>query len=105
MLKTTWKDQQYVERIMQRLGPSRGQFLPGTDFYQTQVSLGSDIWVPMSVRKRCFWNFADVTLADQATKSIPTDNEALSCGEPKPSWESIGFDSPLDKLIVQLQTL
>ena len=28
----------------------------------------------MSVTKSCFWNLTDVTLADEDTKSIPTDN-------------------------------
>ena len=47
-------------------------------FYRTQVNLGSDLWVRMSVRPSvstwCFWNLTDVTLADEDTKSILTDN-------------------------------
>ena len=43
-------------------------------FYRTQVSLGSGLWVPVSVCHRAFWNFADVTLANDDTNSILTDN-------------------------------
>ena len=44
-------------------------------FYRTQVNLGSDSWVRMSVRESttCV-DLTDVTLADEDTKSIPTDN-------------------------------
>ena len=39
--------------------------------------LGSDLWVPisvcLSVSERGCANLTDVTLADQATNSIPTD--------------------------------
>ena len=44
------------------------------DFYRTQVNLGSDLWVRMSVRHRRFVDLTDVTLADEDTNSIPTDN-------------------------------
>ena len=41
---------------------------PNVDFfYRTQVYLGSNPGVPMSVRPRCFWNLTYVTLTDQAT--------------------------------------
>ena len=49
---------------------------PPFDFYRTQVNLGSDSWVRMSVRHSltpCV-DLTDVTLADEDTKSIPTDN-------------------------------
>ena len=43
-------------------------------FYRTQVSLGSDLWVRFSITKRPFADLTDVTLADEDTNSIPTDN-------------------------------
>ena len=47
-------------------------------FYRTQVSLVSDLWVRMSVSewvsKRHFAHFTDVTLADEDTNSMLTDN-------------------------------
>ena len=43
-------------------------------FYRTQVNLGSDLWVRMSVRLRRFADLTDVTLAAEDTNSIPTDN-------------------------------
>ena len=47
-------------------------------FYRTQVNLGSDLWVRMSVRHKltetpCA-DLTDVTLADEDTNSILTDN-------------------------------
>ena len=62
-------------------------FLPF--FYRTQVNLGSDLWVRMSVRHRRFVDLTDVTLADEDTNSIPTDNAnraiqenvAMQCSE------------------------
>ena len=47
-------------------------------FYRTQVSLGSDLWVLMSVRpsvtERLCSDLTDVTLADEDSNSIPTDD-------------------------------
>ena len=43
-------------------------------FYRTQVNLGSDLWVRMSLTTRCFADLTDVTLADEDTNSILTDN-------------------------------
>ena len=43
-------------------------------FYRTQVNLGSDLWVPMSLTTRGFADLTDVTLADEDTNSILTDN-------------------------------
>ena len=44
-------------------------------FYRTQVSLGSDLWVLISVRQtRLCWDLTDVTLADEDSNSIPTDD-------------------------------
>ena len=43
-------------------------------FYRTQVNLGSDLWVRVSVRPRGFADLTDVTLADEDTNSILTDN-------------------------------
>ena len=44
------------------------------NFYRTQVSLGSGLWVPVSVSPSLpttdLWNFADVTLADDDINSI-----------------------------------
>ena len=45
-----------------------------SDFYRTQVYLGSDLWVRVSLTERPFWDLTDVTLADEDTNSIPTDN-------------------------------
>ena len=60
-------------------------------FYLTQVNLGSDSWVRMSVSDICA-DLTDVTLADEDTNSILTDNakraiqgnegiQAMQCGE------------------------
>ena len=43
-------------------------------FYRTQVSLGSDLWVRLSLTEGSSLNLTDVTLADGDTKSILTDN-------------------------------
>ena len=47
-------------------------------FYRTQVSLGSDLWVWAYVRQslhpRLFADLTDVTLADEDSNSIPTDD-------------------------------
>ena len=43
-------------------------------FYRTQVNLGSNRWVRLSVSPEGFWDFTDVTLADEDTNSILTDN-------------------------------
>ena len=43
-------------------------------FYRTQVSLGSDLWVRFSVTEPPFADLIDVTLADEDTNSILTDN-------------------------------
>ena len=42
--------------------------------YRTQVSLGSDLWVLMSVSTTPFADLTDVTLADEESNSIPTDD-------------------------------
>ena len=38
------------------------------------MSLGSDLWVRLSVSPRGFADLTDVTLADEDTKPILTDN-------------------------------
>ena len=44
-------------------------------FYGTQVSLGSDLWVLMSVRQsQTFADLIDVTLADEDINSIPNND-------------------------------
>ena len=47
-------------------------------FYRTQVSLGSDLWVRLSLTNKQteepFADLTDVTLADEDTNSILTDN-------------------------------
>ena len=43
-------------------------------FYRTQVSLGSDLWVLMSLHPTPFADLTDVTLADEDSNSIPTDD-------------------------------
>ena len=47
-----------------------------THFYRTQVSLGSGLWVPVSLSnsKTFGWDFTDVTLADDDTNSIVADD-------------------------------
>ena len=42
-------------------------------FYRTQVSLGSDLWVLISLSPTPFADLTDVTLADGDSNSIPTD--------------------------------
>ena len=47
------------------------------NFYRTQVSLGSGLWVPASVPtyvQDLFENFTGVTLADDDTNSILADD-------------------------------
>ena len=45
-------------------------------FYRNHVYLGSNLWVTdcQSVAGRPFWYFTDVTLADEDTNSVRTDN-------------------------------
>ena len=43
------------------------------NFYRTQVSLGSDLWVLMSLTDRLFADLTDVTLADEDSNSTPAD--------------------------------
>ena len=43
-------------------------------FYRTQVSLGSDLWVLISLHPRLFADLTDVTLADEDSNSIPTND-------------------------------
>ena len=43
-------------------------------FYRTQVILGSDLWVPVSLTERGCADIPDVTLADDDTNSILTDS-------------------------------
>ena len=43
-------------------------------FYRTQVSLGSDLWVLISQTEGGFADLTDVTLADEDSNSIPTDD-------------------------------
>ena len=38
------------------------------------MSLGSDLWVLMSLTERGFADLTDVTLADEDSNSIPTDD-------------------------------
>ena len=57
-----------------RLSPS----LSVKHFYRTQVHLGSDLWVRMSVCPSLsptpLWNLTELTLADDDTNPILTDN-------------------------------
>ena len=43
-------------------------------FYRTQVSLGSDLWVLMSLTEGLFADLTDVALADEDINSIPADD-------------------------------
>ena len=43
-------------------------------FYRTQVNLGSDSLVRLSVTDTCCADLTDVTLADEDTNSILADN-------------------------------
>ena len=51
---------------------------PQLGFYRTQVSLGPDLWIRLSqtcsLTERGFADLTDVTLADEDTNSILTDN-------------------------------
>ena len=50
---------------------------PKNNFYRTQVYLGSDLWVLISLSHSIqdyFADLADVTLADEDSNSIPTDD-------------------------------
>ena len=60
---------------LHQLGRSVFWVLPNylLDFYRTQVNLGSDSWVRMSVSD-VWLDLTDVTLADEDTKSKLTDN-------------------------------
>ena len=53
--------------------------VPTNNFYRTQVYLGSDLWVRVSLSEsltpRPFADFTDVTLADEDTNSILADND------------------------------
>ena len=63
-----------VEQVLQgctQLKTPKNMFLI---FYRTQVSLGSDLWVLMSVTERLCSDLTDVTLADEDSNSIPTDD-------------------------------
>ena len=64
------KDWNFIDQPVAKLV----QTISDTYFYRTQVSLGSGLWVPVSlsiyVRTAVLWNFADVTLADDDTNSI-----------------------------------
>ena len=51
-----------------------GQGGEGKAFYRTQVYLGSDLWVLIYETQTPFWNLTDVTLADEDTNSIQTDD-------------------------------
>ena len=42
--------------------------------YRTQVSLGSDLWVQISLTERLFADLTDVTLADEDSNSTPADD-------------------------------
>ena len=57
--------------------------LSANGFYRTQVNLGSDLWVRMSLSKRPCVDLTDVTLADEDTNSILADNAkgAIQCNE------------------------
>ena len=43
-------------------------------FYRTQVSLGSDLWVWAYVSPRLCADLTDVTLADEDSNSLPSDD-------------------------------
>ena len=64
-----------IAAIVNEIVPLKGCSTPWVRaFYRTQVNLGSDLWVRMFVRPRPLWNLTDVTLADEDTNSILTDN-------------------------------
>ena len=43
-------------------------------FYRTQVYLGSDLWVQVSVSESCLVDLTDVTLVDEDPNSILADD-------------------------------
>ena len=53
--------------------PSRIYKISHHDFYRSQVNLGSNLWVRLSVSLTPCVDLTDVTLADEDTNSIPTD--------------------------------
>ena len=57
-------------------------------FYRTQVYLGSDLWVQVSLSTRGFADLTDVTLADEDTNSILTDsaNKAIQGNVSYATW-------------------
>ena len=50
------------------------RFFSSCNFYRTQENLGSNSWVRLSVSLRPCVDLTDVTLADEDTNSILTDN-------------------------------
>ena len=53
-------------------------------FYRTQVNLGSDSWVRLSVTEPPFADLTDVTLADEDTNAILADD---ANGHSKAMWQ------------------
>ena len=49
-------------------------FTPLANFYRTQVSLGSDLGVLISLHPRVCSDLTDVTLADEDSNSTPADD-------------------------------
>ena len=77
--ETCWDDEEGGGRELDMLVCCYSEYLgqSHSSFYRTQVSLGSDLWVLMSVRQWLQDHFADltdVTLADEDSNLIPTDD-------------------------------
>ena len=81
-------------------------------FYRTQVNLGSDSWVRMSLSNVCA-DLTDVTLADEDTNSILInnakraiqDNEAMQAMQTSDQckFASIGSALPVDQICSQFK--
>ena len=72
-----------ISMIFEKVQTSKIQWaLP--NFYRTQVSLGSDLWVLMSVTDRLFADLTDATLADDDSNSIPTEDDN---GQSQAMWK------------------
>ena len=84
-------------------------------FYRTQVSLGSDLWVRFSLTEPLCADLTDVTLADEDTNSILTDNAnrafqgnvAVQVTQPGGElWnQAMQVTSPDDQILKKLQQI
>ena len=67
------KSERELQPTLQNLAGKMLLHNSNRSLYQTHVYMGSDLWVLVSVSP-CFWYLTDVTLADEDTNSILTDD-------------------------------